>query len=188
MNIVICDDNTNDVNILKELIAQYDSKKIINAKVLSYGSSDDFLKDIDTVDADIIFLVKDDLDKTFCECMDDICDQIQKRKKEMLFSCVEGEVRIKLSEIIFVETTGHKSIIHLETNDYHLYESMDEMEKRLKMFGFIRVHQSFLVNASHIRSINNYILILDTGYEIRIPKARYKKVREERSLFLGKSL
>ncbi len=235
MNIVICDDNTNDVNILKELIAQYDSKKGINAKVFSYGSSDDFLKDIDTVDADIIFLdinmdgidglslakkirlknedvpivlvtafinyaldgykvratrflVKDDLDKTFCECMDDICDQIQKRKKEMLFSCVEGEVRIKLSEIIFVETTGHKSIIHLETNDYHLYESMDEMEKRLKMFGFIRVHQSFLVNASHIRSINNYILTLDTGYEIKIPKARYKKVREERSLFLGKSL
>lgn len=179
MNIVICDDNTNDVNILKELIAQYDSKKSINAKVLSYGSSDDFLKDIDTVDADIIFL---DIN------IDDICDQIQKRKKEMLFSCVEGEVRIKLSEIIFVETTGHKSIIHLETNDYHLYESMDEMEKRLKMFGFIRVYQSFLVNASHIRSINNYILTLDTGYEIKIPKARYKKVREERSLFLGKSL
>ena len=76
----------------------------------------------------------------------------------------------------------------LVTNDYHLYESMDEMEKRLKMFGFIRVHQSFLVNASHIRSINNYILTLDTGYEIKIPKARYKKVREERSLFLGKSL
>lgn len=134
------------------------------------------------------FLVKDDLDKTLPECMDDICKRIKKTTSHILFSCVEGDVDIKLSEIIFIETTGHKSIIHLEFDDYHLYESMDELESRLKLYGFIRVHQSFLVNASHIRSINNYILTLDCGCEIKIPKARYKKVRQERALYMGKSL
>lgn len=134
------------------------------------------------------FLVKDDLDKTLPECMDDVCRQIRKNMKNMLFDCVEGDVDIKLLEIIFIETTGHKSIIHLKSEDYHLYESMDELESRLKLYGFIRVHQSFLVNIKHIRSINNYACTLDTGYEIKIPKARYKQVRQERTLYVGKSL
>ena len=134
------------------------------------------------------FLVKDDLDKTLPECMDDICIQLQKKKKNMLFNCVEGDVDIMLSEIVFIETTGHKSIIHLGSEDYHLYESMDELENRLKVYGFIRVHQSYMVNIRHIRSINNYVLILDTGYEIKIPKARYKQVRQERALYVGKAL
>ena len=134
------------------------------------------------------FLVKDDLDKTLPECMDDICMQIRKRTKHMLFSCVEGEVDITLSEIIFIETSGHRSVIHLAAQDYHLYESMDELEGKLGTYGFIRVHQSFMVNVRHVRSINSYILTLDIGYEIKIPKARYKQVRQERALYMGKSL
>ena len=134
------------------------------------------------------FLVKDDLDKTLPECMDDICRQIRKKKKNMLFSCVEGDVDIKLAEIVFIETTGHKSTIHLKEQDYHLYESMDDLESKLGAYGFIRVHQSFMVNARHVRSINNYTLTLDTGYEIKVPKARYKQVRQERTLYMGKSL
>ena len=134
------------------------------------------------------FLVKDDLDKTLPECMDDICRQIRKKTKNMLFSCVEGDVEIKLAEIVFIETTGHKSTIHLKEQDYHLYESMDELESKLGAYGFIRVHQSFMVNARHVRSISNYTLTLDTGYEIKVPKARYKQVRQERTLYMGKSL
>ena len=134
------------------------------------------------------FLVKDDLDKILPECMDDICKQIRKRTKHLLFSCVEGDVDITLSEIIFIETSGHKSVIHLATQDYHLYESMDELEGKLGAYGFIRVHQSFMVNVRHVRSINNYIMTLDTGYEIKIPKARYKQVRQERALYVGKSI
>lgn len=133
------------------------------------------------------FLVKDDLDKTLPECMDDIYRQIQKKTKHILFSCVEGTVDIKLSEIIYIETSGHKSVIHLKEKDFHLYESMNDMEERLKVYGFLRAHQSYMVNIRHIRSINNYILTLDTGDEIKVPKARYKQVRQDRALYVGKS-
>ena len=134
------------------------------------------------------FLVKDNLDKTLPECMDDVCRQIQKKTKNMIFDCVEGDVDIELIDIVFDETTGHRSIIHLKSEDYHIYESMDEIESKLKMYGFIRVHKSFLVNVRHIRGINNYVCTLDTGYEIRVPKARYKQVRQERALYVGKLL
>ncbi len=134
------------------------------------------------------FLVKDDLDKTFPECMDDICRRISRKAKHMIFPCVEGDVDIKLTDIVFIETTGHKSIIHLKNEEYHLYESMDDLESRLKTFGFLRVHQSYMVGIRHISTINNYILTLDTGYLIKIPKARYKQVRQDRALYVGRSL
>ena len=36
------------------------------------------------------FLVKDDLEHTFSECMDDICSEIIKKRKSMMFHCVDG--------------------------------------------------------------------------------------------------
>ena len=235
MNILICDDDKSDSDVLRTLIDKYDSEKNIGAEVFCYETGADLLDAMESIDPDIIFLdinmegmdgltlagqirsqyeevpivlvpafinyaldgykvrasrflVKDDLDKTLPDCMDDICRQLQKKTRHILFSCVEGQVDIKLREIVFIETTGHKSIIHLESKDYHLYESMDEIEGKLKIYGFLRVHQSYMVNLRFVRRINNYILTLDNGYEIKVPKARYKQVRQERALYVGKSL
>ncbi|MBR3307632.1 MAG: response regulator, partial [Lachnospiraceae bacterium] len=64
------------------------------------------------------FLIKDDLDKTFDECMDDICKDIRKKSKTIAFNCVEGEMRLKASDIILIETSGHKNLIKLKNETY----------------------------------------------------------------------
>ena len=50
------------------------------------------------------------------------------------------------------------------------------------------MHNSYLVNMGHIRSINNYMLTLDDERRIPVPKARYKQVKQEYTLFVGKEL
>ena len=134
------------------------------------------------------FLIKDDLDKTFPECMDDICGEIRKRSNTVVFSCVEGEIRLKASDIILFETSGHKCLIQLHDRTYQIYEKLENLEKMLNGLGFLRTHKSFLVNMAHIRNINSYILTLDNGREISVPKARYKQVKQEYTLFMGKEL
>ena len=96
-----------------------------------------------------------------------------------MFSCVEGDVSIRSDELIYIETMGHKSIIHLKTHDYHIYEKMDAFEQMLKPYGFLRIHKSYLVNMCHVRNINSYVLTLDNGIQISVPKARYKEVKRE---------
>ena len=120
------------------------------------------------------FLIKDDLDRTFSECMDD--------------DCVEGNIRLKTSEIILIETEGHKCLIQLKDRTYQIYEKLEELEERLKAQGFLRTHKSFLVNMEHIRNINSYILTLDNDRQISVPKARYKQVKQEYTLYEGKKL
>ncbi len=134
------------------------------------------------------FLIKDDLVKTFIECMDDICGEIRKKSKVITFSCVEGEMRLKASDIILIETSGHKNLIKLKNETYQIYEKLDGLEEMLKGYGFLRTHNSFLVNMAHIRGINSYVLTLDDGRQLPVPKARYKQVRQEYTLFVGKEL
>ena len=134
------------------------------------------------------FLIKDDLDKTFDECMDDICKDIRKKSKTIAFNCVEGEMRLKASDIILIETSGHKNLIKLKNETYQIYEKLDVLEEMLKGYGFLRTHNSFLVNMAHIRGINSYVLTLDDGRQLPVPKARYKQVRQEYTLFVGKEL
>ena len=134
------------------------------------------------------FLIKDDLENTFVECMDHICGELLRKSKDIMFSCVEGDVRLKASDIVLVESSAHKSIIHLQDQSYQIYEKLETLEEKLKGFGFLRAHKSFIVNMGHIRSINSYVMTLDDGRQISVPKARYKQVRQEYALFVGKEL
>ena len=134
------------------------------------------------------FLLKDDLDNTFAECMDDIMKEIRRKSKIIVLDCVEGEVRIKANDIIMIETSGHKNIICLKEQKYQIYEKLDILTEKLKEYGFLRVHNSYLVNMGHIRSINNYMLTLDDERRLPVPKARYKQVKQEYTLFVGKEL
>lgn len=51
--------------------------------------------------------------------------------------------------------------------------------------GFVRAHLSFLVNMRYIVKISSYIMILTTGKNISVPKARYAQVKREYMLYKG---
>ena len=51
------------------------------------------------------FLLKDDLDQTLQECMDDILWEIQQEERIVEFDFVEGNTRLKADDIIYIETS-----------------------------------------------------------------------------------
>ena len=132
------------------------------------------------------FLVKDDLDGTLMECMDAICAEIRNRTSGCVLSCVEGDVQIAFSEILYIESMGHKCSIHLNGKTYGMYSKIDDLEQKLKGFGFVRTHKSFIAGIRHVRLINNYRLTLDNGEELPITRNRYKQVRQEYVLYVGR--
>ena len=97
---------------------------------------------------------------------------------KIIFDCVEGSVPICLSGILFIEAYEHKNTIHTDSHDYHIYEYMDSLERRLSGYGFVRAHRSYIVNPKRVANINNYMITLDDGREIPVSKARYKQVKE----------
>ena len=131
------------------------------------------------------FLLKDDLEQTLQECMEDILREIMQEKRVVEFGFVEGNMRLKVDDIIYIETSRHKNVFYTKGQTFSIYRNMDELAMDLKGMSFVRAHQSFLINMKYIERISNYCMFLTTGKEISVPKARYPEVKRQYILFKG---
>ncbi len=61
---------------------------------------------------------------------------------------------------------------------YEIYDKLDHIEEELSEYGFFRIHKSYLVNLKHIRKVNNYEAVLDTGESLPIPRRRFQAAKE----------
>lgn len=53
-----------------------------------------------------------------------------------------------------------------EKGVFQIYRKLDELENEFKDMGFVRAHQSFLVNMRYIAKISSYVMTLTTGKKI----------------------
>ncbi len=104
-------------------------------------------------------------------------------KRRLAFSFVEGKIVLRAGDIIYVETSRHKNLVYTADRVYGLYKKLDEIERQLSPYGFVRVHLSYLVNMRYVEGIKNYVLYLKGGKEIPVPKSRYSYVKEHLELF-----
>lgn len=131
------------------------------------------------------FLLKDDLDQTLQECMDDILWEIQREDRVVEFNFVEGNVPLRVDDIIYIETSKHKNVFYTKDQTFSIYRKMDDLEKDLEGMDFVRIHQSFLINMRYIDKLSSYVMTLTTGKEISVPKSRYPEVKRQYTLFKG---
>lgn len=131
------------------------------------------------------FLLKDDLERTLSECVEDILREIRQEEQVVELGFVEGTVRLRVGDIIYIETNRHKNVFYTTGRTYSIYKKMDALERELSGMGFVRIHQSFLINMRYIEKISSYVMVLTTGKEISVPKARYSEVKRQYTLFKG---
>ena len=109
-----------------------------------------------------------------------------RRKKENYILLNDNKVKIK--NIVYVESDLHKIKVHLSnTNDViQLNGKLDEFERRINMYGFIRIHKSYLVNCIYILNISRYnaTLSIYDNIQLPIPKDRYKEIKCIYQMFL----
>ena len=127
------------------------------------------------------FLLKDDLEQTLQECVDGIL----REERVVEFGFVEGNVSLRVDDIIYIETSKHKNVFYTAGETYSIYKKMDELEVELAGMGFVRIHQSFLINMRYIGKLSSYVMVLTTGKEISVPKSRYPEVKRQYTLFKG---
>ena len=97
--------------------------------------------------------------------------------QELSVSFVEGKIRLRANEIIYIESYRHKIIFHTEERSYSIYKPLGEIEEMLAGMGFMRIHKSFIVNMDYVRSVKNYILTLYNGMNFIVPRGRFKEVK-----------
>lgn len=97
------------------------------------------------------------------------------------FDFKEGRKDISLERLLYIESKLHLLEFHIMEDTetvYTMYETLNVLDDMLSENGFIRTHQSYLVNAKHIKNVVRCKVILTNGVELSIPKARYTEVKK----------
>lgn len=125
------------------------------------------------------YILKTDLvnafDRIFGECLTEL-----KKNTDKVFSLKTTSVvkNIPLNDILYFESNKRVLIVHTKGEDLSFYGKLDDIEDSLKNDNFIRIHQSFLVNALKIRSVSKTEVELKNGDVLPVSKSRATAVKE----------
>lgn len=91
-------------------------------------------------------------------------------------------IHVPVSEIRYFASEGRRTHIVSDKCRDTFYHKLDNVEKLLerKNCQFLRIHKSYLVNASYICSYSRDFVTLITGERLRISRYEYYKILNER--------
>lgn len=131
------------------------------------------------------FLVKDDLEMTLPDCMDDMMEELSQRNRTMIFEFEEGIRRLSLDNIIYIESFGHKAVFHTADSSYRQNKKLEFIEGELEKYDFVRIHKSYVVNLKYVMKVSNYSLTMQDGFNISVPRSRYANVKQAYARYRG---
>lgn len=88
------------------------------------------------------------------------------------------EHRIPLNEIRYFESDIRKIRVYLSKETLEFYGKLNELEDVLKGKGFLRCHQSYLVNKNYVNAIRRNVIELE-GTEIPISRKYWEMLKKQ---------
>ena len=127
------------------------------------------------------YIVKD---YTPQEKIEEIClrvsEKVESEKREVITVSCAGDSRIiPIRDILYFEVKNYIIIVHYDDESFEFYSTMGKIENNLLRHGFVRVHRSFLVNLSHIRSMIRQEIELSDGTEIPVGRKYMQDLRAQ---------
>ncbi|MGL5436056.1 MAG: LytR/AlgR family response regulator transcription factor [Lachnospiraceae bacterium] len=91
------------------------------------------------------------------------------------------------NSIIYLESIGHKVVIHTASESMTCYEKLDELQARLGNY-FLRCHKSYLINMDEVARLERNKFILLNGWEIPVSKPKYDSTRKQFFKYLSNTV
>lgn len=97
--------------------------------------------------------------------------------RDILLTFVEGTVRLKIYEIMYIESLRHRITFHTRGGEYHIYKPLKEIEELVEGSNLIRIHKSYIANRKYMKIVKNYETVMSNGTRLPISKSNYKRVK-----------
>lgn len=109
------------------------------------------------------------------------CSKLNKQKLFYTFNFNQITYKIPFSEITFLESKGRYIIIHTTHHQYRFIEKLNNIEPTFSAdnIGFLRIHQSYIINPHFIRSICLSKVTMHDGRTLNISNKYQEKVRNK---------
>lgn len=106
------------------------------------------------------------------------CYEKVQANSELFLPVTGGARRVSPQDIFYIEIVGRKCRICQREEEWDTTVSMGQLEDMILDRGFIRCHQSFLINLRYVQEFRKSSMELIDGRLVPVSKNRMKAVRE----------
>ena len=96
----------------------------------------------------------------------------QQQQKKLVIQYAGTNRVLPLSDIYYMESQGHKIVLHLKDTTLEYYARLGELEQALQG-QFCRIHKGFLVNLAYVEEYNRAAVTLANGDKLNLSKYKY---------------
>ena len=122
------------------------------------------------------YLVKPLEESLFAAAMDAVVQELDSRHFTVEY---EGAtLSLETSDIYYLESHGHKVLIHCKGQDLTLRMTIPEALEQLPKRCFASPHKSYLVNMEYIDSIDNDVFYLTSGKTMKISRTYLQSAKK----------
>lgn len=112
------------------------------------------------------------------ETVDRYLEERRQRPADYLkVSIQRRSVQLPLRQILCLESRRRKVVAHMTGDQVVFYGRLDALEELLAPSGFLRCHQSYLVNKRYIRQLDSTSLTLAGGAALPVSRPHLKALR-----------
>ena len=114
----------------------------------------------------------------------DVIDRVLKTLgdvKMLWIKTEEGEGKLRLSDILFIESQNQNVLISTAEDSYSVRGNMNDYEKRLEQEGFFRIHRGYIVSLARVSRLSGKEVVMEDG--TTLPVSRSKEARLKEVLF-----
>lgn len=93
---------------------------------------------------------------------------------------------LETSDIYYLESHGHKVLIHCKGQDLTLRMTIPEALEQLPKRCFASPHKSYLVNMEHIIYATGTMVVLSSGNQLPISRRKRQEFNQSFNAYLGR--
>ncbi len=117
----------------------------------------------------------DDLKNNMINCI----KEIDIKNKYILIKEEGKRIKLDINEITYIEVQKEDITIHTLNEIYKIKGTMNNIEKEINCCRFFRCHKSYLLNLEHLKSIKQYVAILENKEEVPVSRYRFKDTKDK---------
>ncbi len=112
-------------------------------------------------------------------------EQMADEREFLNISDGDEELEFPLDDIFYLEVLNHEVIIHRKEVAHSLYVSLSSLEESLEKCGFLRIHNSYLVNMRYVQKYRSRECILTDGTVLPASERNYSAQKQKYLLWKG---
>ena len=119
----------------------------------------------------------------------EVIDHVLKKQesgKVIWIKTADGEQKLALSDILFIEAQNQNVVINTASDSYSVRGNISDYEKELTPHGFFRIHRGYLISLPKVLRISNKSVVMEDNTSLPVSRTKEAKLREKLFSYVSK--